>query len=124
MLIGELSKRAGVSVDTIRFYERKGLLHPASIASNNYKHYNEQSLQRLDIILKSKKLGFTLREIRELLDKLESDTFTLECKQQIIDDKLQDIDDRVQELQEMRQTLMNIRQGLVLHLTSNECTMS
>ena len=124
MLIGELGKRTGISIDTIRFYERKGLLQPARVASNNYKHYDDNSLQRLDIIIKSKQLGFTLSEIKVLLDKLESADFSLESKARVVDEKLEDIDTCIHELNDMRQMLLKIKSDLTSYACSEEYSVS
>ena len=68
MLIGQLSKRAGLTRDTIRYYEKLGLLVSENRnAENDYKNYGRQALHRLEHIQQLKALGFTLREIRGLL---------------------------------------------------------
>ncbi|MBU3742077.1 MAG: MerR family transcriptional regulator, partial [Candidatus Kapabacteria bacterium] len=79
MLINELAKRAGVSVHTIRFYERYGLVRghrDPTITSNNYLHYDEESVDRLELILDAKSAGFTLQEISEIIDAWYKDTYT------------------------------------------------
>jgi DNA-binding transcriptional MerR regulator len=73
MLIGELSRRTGLSRDTIRFYEKEDLIAPAKpgrkgILSNNYKDYPESVVGALAFIHGTKALGFTLAEIRDLLE--------------------------------------------------------
>jgi DNA-binding transcriptional MerR regulator len=68
MLIGELSTCSGVSRDTIRYYEKLSLLSPAGRREHNdYKHYGQAAVQRLRQIQQLKAMGFTLREIRQLL---------------------------------------------------------
>jgi DNA-binding transcriptional MerR regulator len=69
MLIGELAERAGVSVQTIRFYERNKLLPKPSRRLSGYREYVEADLRRLDFIRKAKALGFALEEIREILTR-------------------------------------------------------
>ena len=70
MLIGELVERTGLTKDTIRFYEKKGLisLDRKSRRENNYKEYPEQVLEKLMLIRKLKDMGFTLNEIDTFLD--------------------------------------------------------
>ena len=70
MLIGELVERSGLTKDTIRFYEKKGLitLEKKSRRENNYKEYSEQVLEKLMLIRRLKKMGFTLHEIDTFLD--------------------------------------------------------
>ncbi len=67
LTIGKLAKRAGVSTDTIRFYERCGLIETAARSESNYRLYNEEDALRLRFIRRAKSLGFTLAEIGELL---------------------------------------------------------
>jgi DNA-binding transcriptional MerR regulator len=65
--IGALAKRARVRVDTVRYYERSGLLAPRSRLASGYRRYTKVELAQLRFIRRAKALGFTLREVRELL---------------------------------------------------------
>jgi MerR family transcriptional regulator, copper efflux regulator len=67
MTIGKLAKQTGVSAETIRFYERQGLIAPPSRADSNYRIYPNEEVVRLKFIRRAKNLGFTLNEIKELL---------------------------------------------------------
>jgi len=64
---GQLARRAGVAIDTVRYYERNQLLTPAGRLASGYRRYGEGELKRLRFIRRAKALGFTLEEIRELL---------------------------------------------------------
>ena len=66
--IGRLAEAAGVHVETIRFYERRGLLRPPPRTPSGYRQYGEDDLWRLQFVGRGKALGFTLAEIAELLD--------------------------------------------------------
>jgi MerR family mercuric resistance operon transcriptional regulator len=69
LTIGRLAKAAGVGVETIRFYEREGLIKkPAHQAGEGYRKYAPETVQRLGFIRRAKDLGFSLKEIRELLN--------------------------------------------------------
>jgi len=68
MKIGELSKEAGVRVGTIRFYERRKLLKPAVRTSSGYRSYVPQDVKVVKGIKQLQELGFTLKEIKELID--------------------------------------------------------
>lgn len=68
MMIGELAQRASVSVQTIRYYERRGLLPAPRRTVTRYRTYERSDLARLGFIRRAKDLGFTLSEVRELLD--------------------------------------------------------
>ena len=65
--IGSLAKRAGVGIDTVRYYERAGLLAPSGRLASGYRRYTELELARLRFIRRAQALGFTLDEVRELL---------------------------------------------------------
>ena len=71
MLIGELSKKTGLSKDTIRFYEKMGLITASDRQAGTriYKEFAEETADRLLMINQGKKLGFKLKEIRQLLDE-------------------------------------------------------
>ncbi|MBU3741268.1 MAG: MerR family transcriptional regulator [Candidatus Kapabacteria bacterium] len=108
MLINELAKRAGVSVHTIRFYERYGLVRghrDPTITSNNHLHYDEESVDRLELILDAKSAGFTLQEISEIIDAWYKDTYTKREKRQILERKLQALDDKIKELRQMKKII-------------------
>lgn len=66
--IGQTAQAAGVSVDTIRFYEKEGLLPPPTRSSAGYRLYDQASLKRVTFVVRAKRLGFSLQEIMELLD--------------------------------------------------------
>lgn len=67
MTIGELADRAGVGVETVRFYERKGLIRQPARPVHGYRTYSDELLQRLRFIRQAQELGFSLREVDELL---------------------------------------------------------
>ncbi len=65
--IGQVARRAGVGVETVRFYEREGLLEEPPRRASGYRQYSEQVVKRLHFIKRAKQLGFSLKEISELL---------------------------------------------------------
>lgn len=67
MKIGELAQRSGVNIDTVRYYEREGLLPKAARLKSGYRIYDEDDVRRLRFVRRAKALGFTLPEIRDLL---------------------------------------------------------
>jgi len=66
--IGKLAKAGHVNIDTVRYYERKGLLMPEDRTQSGYRQYSNDSIKRLKFIRKTQGLGFTLKEIKNLLD--------------------------------------------------------
>lgn len=108
MLINELAKRAGVTIHTIRFYERYGLLkgyRDPTVTSNNYYHYDEQALARLSLILEAKSGGFTLQEISEIIDAWYGDMYTKNEKRVILERKLEALDQKIKELRNMKKLI-------------------
>lgn len=67
LTIGQVARQAGVGVETVRFYERQGLLAPPERTTSGYRQYEEEAIWRLRFIRRAKELGFTLNEIKELL---------------------------------------------------------
>jgi len=67
MLIGELSRKTNVKIDTIRFYEKEGLIKPANVRESGYREFDAFAEERLHFILRAKNLGFSLKEIKALL---------------------------------------------------------
>ncbi|HCR2016408.1 TPA: MerR family transcriptional regulator [Enterobacter asburiae] len=109
MRIGELCAKTGLSKETVRYYERQGLLEniPQPNRSNNYKVYSAVDLQRLNMIKHAKMLGFTLAEIAEVLAVWVDDNFTAEQKQASLRHKLQQLEEKEAALIELRARLKN-----------------
>lgn len=106
---GELCAKTGLSKETVRYYERQGLLEniPQPNRSNNYKVYSAVDLQRLNMIKHAKMLGFTLAEIAEVLAVWVDDKFTAEQKQASLRRKLQQLEEKEAALIELRARLKN-----------------
>lgn len=98
--IGQLAKLAGVAIDTVRYYERNGLLAPAGRLASGYRRYGETELRRLRFIRRAKKLGFTLDEVRELL-ALGAQR-SVEKIRRSATRKLEDVERRIAELERVR----------------------
>jgi MerR family mercuric resistance operon transcriptional regulator len=106
--IGQLARRAGVGVETVWFYERQGLLEEPARLEFGYRQYPEQAIARLRFIKRAKELGFTLREIGELLAlRQDPGTDTADVKRQA-EAKIADIDSRIRDLQRTRQALIKL----------------
>ena len=97
MLIKELSERVGISIDTIRFYEKQGLLDETHFerTSNGYRHYAELSVQRLSLIKMGQQAGFTLSEMKETIHAWETDQLTCEEKENYLCLKLEEIEQKM-----------------------------
>jgi MerR family copper efflux transcriptional regulator len=110
MLIGELSKKSGFSRDTIRFYEKNGLiaLEKESRFENNYKDYSDRVLKRLEVIKKIKDMGFTLVEIKAIIQLFEAGLLEQERGRNYIERKIHRIDKKIEELQNIQSTLKEL----------------
>ncbi len=108
MLIGELSKKISMSKDTIRFYEKKGLLkvNRTTSAFNNYKRYTEDHLHRLGLIKKAKRFGFTLKEIGNVLELMDAEKADCSIMQKKINDKILEIDQKILALQHLKSSIL------------------
>lgn len=109
MLISELSKKTGVSIHTLRFYENHGLFSGASdenVRTNNYKNYDESLVETIATIKGAKEAGFTLAEIKVLLDTWYSKEFSIEKKIEVVNDKVTDIDNKIRQLQQVKKILL------------------
>lgn len=109
MRIGELSKHTGFQVETLRYYEKQGLLDPVSRTESGYREYDDDSLKQLQFIKQAKSVGFSLSEISELLTlRVERDQHSCGDVKSIAERKILEIDKKLQELEKMRRALHKI----------------
>ncbi|WP_423187892.1 Zn(2+)-responsive transcriptional regulator [Alishewanella sp. d11] len=106
MKIGDLVKQHGVSVDTIRFYEKQQLLTPSARSEGGYRLYSAADSQRLAFILRAKSVGFSLQQIRELL-QIEDNKSQWQCSdvKDKVQHKMAEIAQQISELQRFYQAL-------------------
>jgi DNA-binding transcriptional MerR regulator len=106
--IGELAARSGVTPDTLRYYERLGLLPKTPRTSGGFRRYTADAVERLRFIKQAQSLGLTLHEIRDLLGYQTSGGLT-RCRQvrDMLRAKLAELQARLVELQEFQRTLSN-----------------
>lgn len=107
--IGQLASDADVGVETVRFYERRGLIPEPPRTDAGYRQYDQEAVDRVRFIRRAKELGFTLREIRSLLD-LRTGT-AAECAEvrEQIDGKLADVAERIRDLKRVERGLETLR---------------
>ncbi len=117
----QLAAQAGVNVETMRFYERKGLLPAPQRTSGGYRQYSESDLKRLLFILTAKRHGFTLQEIKELLELRVSSENTCEQVQAIAREKIKLIDEKLRELKRIKKALQILSQRCQSEHPSEEC---
>jgi len=107
VLINELSKRTGLSVHTIRFYERYGFIQGRrnESATNNYFQYDEEAVAKLELVIDAKSVGFTLQEIAEILNAWYTDLYNRDQKRSILENKIVVLDERIKELRNMKKQI-------------------
>lgn len=110
LLIGELARRAGVRRETLRYYERRGLLKPARRTSSGYRLYGRDSEERLRFIRRAQSFGFTLDEISVLLGLRVDSPRSCRRVAQILQAKLEDIARKLEELTHFQQQLTHYRE--------------
>ncbi len=123
LTIGTLAERSSVGVETIRFYERQGLLPPPSRTSSGYRAYPPDAVERVQFIRRAKEVGFTLEEIGELLALKVSHGKSCESVRQRALDKVADIDRKVKDLRRMRRALDALVQRCSGHEGMDDCTI-
>jgi len=106
--IGQIAQRAGIGVETVRFYERKGLLEEPLRRASGYRQYPEEVVKRIHFIKRAQKLGFSLKEITEMLMlRVDGHTSCEEVKQHA-EAKIASVERKLIELQRMRQALLQV----------------
>ena len=108
MKIGTLAKRADVAIDTVRYYERQGLLPAPVRLASGYRDYTDGDVARLRFIRRAKALGFTLGEIGELLALSARRDGDMAGMKSAAQQKLADVDAKLAELQRIRQGLTDL----------------
>ncbi len=119
MSIGQLAQRAGVAIDTVRYYERNALLMPAGRLASGYRRYDETELKRLRFIRRAKALGFSLDDVRVLLSLSENRDIA-EVKR-AAQRKLADIEQRIAELERIRAGLNTLITACPGHGRADAC---
>ena len=110
MKIGELAKQANCQVETVRYYEREGLLAAPSRSEGNYRLYQAQHLERLLFIRNCRTLDMTLDEVRSLLALMDDPQQSCAQVNQLIDEHIQHVQTRISNLQQLQQQLQVLRQ--------------
>ncbi len=105
MLIKEFAERAGLTPDTIRFYEKRGLLCPVRGQANRYRQYGEEDLEVVQQIKIGQALGFTLAEIRRGAEASRQGKLTQDVQIAMMEAKIAEIDAKVEQLRRIRHYL-------------------
>ncbi len=106
-LISQLSKETNIPIATVRFYEQYGLFkgkkNPAN--TNNYTYYDDEVVEKLELIRDAKLAGFTLSEIKEVIDAWYSKRLSKEKKIAVLNRKMEQIDEKIKELKAVKKQI-------------------
>jgi MerR family mercuric resistance operon transcriptional regulator len=121
MTIGQVAKQTGVSVETIRFYEKEGLINKPERSPSGYRQYPAETIKRVLFIQKAKEIGFTLKEIQDLLliqEKPEACCGDILNKAQ---SKVAQIEAKINELQRMKDALQKLTTQCASNSSLDNC---
>lgn len=106
--ISVLSKETGVGIETIRYYEKNGVLPKAKRLQSGYRIYDEEAIKRLKFIKHAKSLGFTLKEITGLLNIHSAPGANCHTVKNIALDKIKDVEQKINDLEKIKSTLLKV----------------
>ncbi len=112
--IGEVTKLTGMTADTLRYYEKFGLLNNVARNSSGIRLYNKKNLSNLNFIKRAQRMNFTLEEIKNLLSMREDPQHAKDSVRQLTADKLNKIEEQIKELTTLRNEF-----SLLLNLCRN-----
>lgn len=119
--IGEVAAAAGVNVQTVRYYERRGILTPVRRTPAGYRQYDDNAVARLRFIRHAQSLGFSLNEIDELLALRIRNADACRGVEQKTREKIADVDRRIRDLQRIRRTLNLLVAACKARRTTEDC---
>ncbi len=119
--IGELAEKCNVNKETIRYYERLGLIPKPSRTESGYRIYTEQTVDRLNFIKRIQELGFTLNEIDKLLGVVDRDEAKCRDMYDFTVYKIEDIQQKIQGLKRIEQMLIDLKERCPANKDIYEC---
>ncbi len=121
MRIGELAKRAAIKVDTVRYYEKAGLLPLPPRRPNGYRDYGSGHLERLAFIRHCRALDMPLDDVRQLLDLLAHPNADCQDANRLVDEQLARVQERIADLHSLEKQLQSLRTQCTTKRSSAEC---
>ncbi len=121
MRIGQLASAAGVNVQTLRYYERRGLLREPERTSAGHREYPEEAVRRVRFIKRAQELGFTLKEIEDLLRLRDDRSASCSDVRAAARTKMEDIDRKIGSLRAMRRALAILERSCTSDGSTREC---
>ncbi len=124
LTVNGVIKATGLSRETLRYYEKMGLLNPQRRATNGYRLYVAEDLERLEFIFRTKKAGFTIRKIRELLNLKKSENATARLGRDIAREQIRHVDEKISALKEVRVILADFAEQCEKEGLDKHCSLS
>jgi len=121
LTIGRLAKEAGLRIETVRFYEREGLIEPPPRTDSNYRMYPEEEITRLKFIKRAKNLGFTLHEIKDLMALRHDPHATKADVKKRTLAKIEDVTRKILDLTRIKEALMHLSSACDGHGPLDQC---
>jgi Cd(II)/Pb(II)-responsive transcriptional regulator len=121
MQIGELAKQTGCSIQTIRFYERKGLLDKPSRTEGNYRLYDKAAADKLTFIKQCRALDISMKEIELLLEEKTSPNQSCASVNNLIEEHISQVDTKIDELQQLKTVLRDMSEKCSSDKTISTC---
>jgi Cu(I)-responsive transcriptional regulator len=118
--IGALARATGTKVETVRWYERVGLLPAPARTAGNYRSYGQRHLERLSFVRRARDLGFSLEQVRELLRLADDRDQSCEAVDRVACEHLEEVERKIADLQALRRELQDLI-GQCRHGTVAEC---
>lgn len=119
--IGRVAALAGVSSDTIRYYERRGIIPPPRRSPSSYRRYDSATVDRLRFVKRAQALGFSLDEIRDLLDLRADQAATCRRVNAATREKVAEIDQKIHELTRIRDVLSDLASACCADAPLRQC---
>lgn len=121
MKIGELANKTGCSIQTIRFYEREGLINPLQRTQSNYRLYDKGSLRQLTFIKQCRSLDMSIVEVKQLIQNKENPNNSCASINSMIDLHINDVTNRIQELVQLKETLTDMALACSSNRSIKDC---
>jgi DNA-binding transcriptional MerR regulator len=123
LTVGKVARQAGINMETIRYYERSGLLRPNGYRDSGYRLYNPGAVRRIWFVKNAQELGFTLKEIYGLLRLRMSRRARCESVKKSARAKLESVEEKTAKLEAIRKVLKNLIRVCHSERTTNHCPL-
>ncbi|HFB97511.1 MAG TPA: MerR family transcriptional regulator [Bryobacterales bacterium] len=108
LTIGKVAEAAGVNIDTLRYYERRGLIPKPARTHSNYRVYSPETISRVRFVKRAQALGFSLEQIRGLLELRTAQGARCEDVRRRAEEKIRELDAKIQALERMKEALQSL----------------